>query len=111
MSSQKGRGFNKQEARKYIFSTVDILDYLILNMVILENRRMRFIKTVLEMYMVKGDKGLMYFDEMEVRKSHRVYETRQSLEIRIIGSGSQKPMSGYFTSANKVIEELQEKTW
>ena len=52
----------------------------------------------------------MYFDEMEVRKAIEFMKPdNQLFEIRIIGSGSQKPMSGYFTSANKVIEELKKR--
>lgn len=33
----------------------------------------------------------------------------QLFEIRIIGGGSQKPMSGYFTNADKVIQELRKR--
>ena len=52
----------------------------------------------------------MYFDEIEVRKAIEFMKPdNQLFEIRIIGSGSQKPMSGYFTSANKVIEELKKR--
>lgn len=51
-----------------------------------------------------------YFDETEVRKSIQVMKPNgQLFEIRIIGNNSQKPMSGYFTDANKVIEELRKR--
>lgn len=51
----------------------------------------------------------MYFDETEVRRTIELMKPNYQLfEIRIIG-GSPKPMSGYFTNANKVIEELKKR--
>ena len=50
----------------------------------------------------------MYFNETEVRRAIEFMKPdNQLFEIRIIGSGSQKTMSGYFTNADKVIQELR----